>query len=84
MGTLVALLFLRRLMTPLKLTDTELDIIFAAARPLAVQIAICSYVTLLSGWRHCRIEAMALCFKFVAKCSASIGIRRSASRSSAQ
>jgi hypothetical protein len=24
-------------MTPLKLTDTELDIVFAAARPLAVQ-----------------------------------------------
>ena len=34
MGTLVALL--RGLMTPLKLTDTELDIVFAAARPLEV------------------------------------------------
>jgi hypothetical protein len=36
MGTLVALLFLRGLMTPLKLTDTELNIVMRAARPLEV------------------------------------------------
>jgi hypothetical protein len=34
MGTLVALL--RGLMTPMKLTDTELDIVMRAAQPLAV------------------------------------------------
>jgi hypothetical protein len=66
---------------PLALTDSELDIVFAAARPLEVADRdLCSYVTLPSVWQYCRISAMVSCFKFVAKCSASIGIHRSASK----
>ena len=38
-------------------------------------------VTLLSGWRHCRISATALCTVCAQRCSAGTGIRRSASSS---